>query len=313
MTDDDLDLLASAFLDGEATSEEVAMVERDPELLARVEQLRAISGRLGASVSPPPAALKEQHLAAALAEFDNPTAAAPTVKVAPGEVVDMTDRVRNADRPTSLDGRRAAKAKRRSIPQWLPAAAAFLLIGGGVVWLAGQTGSDDMDAATEALDTAAGSDESSDFATEESQRAESESSAAGETMAADESAEDAMEESSEESDDEAMEMVEEEAAESQPATTTAGAADGGFFPQEPVKSFAAMPDGDSILSDMPSPRPDLTQSNCGLDYQPPDGSEILGFLPIEIGGAPAELLILVDENGEETAVVLDDTCGQLLP
>ena len=38
---DDLTLLASAYLDGEATPDERARVEADPALLAEVERLRS--------------------------------------------------------------------------------------------------------------------------------------------------------------------------------------------------------------------------------------------------------------------------------
>ena len=69
MTEEERDQLASAFLDGEATSEEVALVERDADLQARVERLRQVSSLLGAPVTVSSEA-KERHLAAALAQFD---------------------------------------------------------------------------------------------------------------------------------------------------------------------------------------------------------------------------------------------------
>lgn len=67
---DHYDELVSAYLDGEATPEEVAQVEGDPSLLGRVrafEQVRLT--RLPPVV--PSGDVKEQHLAAALAEFDS--------------------------------------------------------------------------------------------------------------------------------------------------------------------------------------------------------------------------------------------------
>ncbi|MGI9595680.1 MAG: hypothetical protein ACR2QK_05950 [Acidimicrobiales bacterium] len=333
MTEDELDLLASAYLDGEATSEEVALVERDPGLLARVEQLRSVSGRLTASVPLPAAELKEQHLAAALAEFDGPTAAAPTVKLPQGEVVGevvgATRRGtagRDTERsgmpsspPISLDSKREAR-KVRSLPQWLPAAAAFLLIGGGVVWLAGQTGSDDSETASvEAADEP--TDGGADLAAEEV-RAESEQSQAGDaamdTAEATESAEAADEGEEEAMNDAAEDAADEDAADDgRAATTTTPAAQqapaGGFFPDEPVMSFAQVPDTESILEDMPPTRLDVGQSNCGLGFEAPAGLEVVGFLPIEIEGERAELLVLVDGAGSESAVILDEACGQMQP
>ncbi len=53
MTDDELDLLASSFLDGEATPDEVALIEGDPALLARVEELRLAQAAVRTPVPPP--------------------------------------------------------------------------------------------------------------------------------------------------------------------------------------------------------------------------------------------------------------------
>lgn len=49
----DPDELASAYLDGEVTPEEAALVEGDPALRARVEDLRRVAGALGSPVPPP--------------------------------------------------------------------------------------------------------------------------------------------------------------------------------------------------------------------------------------------------------------------
>lgn len=70
MTDlDPLDELASAHLDGATTPEEAALIAADPDLLARVEALRAV--RLLVA-SPPPVddAQREAAIAAALAAYD---------------------------------------------------------------------------------------------------------------------------------------------------------------------------------------------------------------------------------------------------
>jgi len=66
---DDLTLLASAYLDGDVTADERARVESTPELLAEVERLRSVATLL-ADVEPPRISLREQQLANALDAWD---------------------------------------------------------------------------------------------------------------------------------------------------------------------------------------------------------------------------------------------------
>ena len=71
MTDrDHTDELVSAFLDGEATDEEAAQVRRDPELLRRLEQLRATSEAVGGAPEPPTEAARDAAVERALAAYD---------------------------------------------------------------------------------------------------------------------------------------------------------------------------------------------------------------------------------------------------
>jgi hypothetical protein len=63
-----LDDLASAHLDGATTPEEAAVVEADPQLLARVEELRAVRAVL-AEVPAVDATARERAISAALATF----------------------------------------------------------------------------------------------------------------------------------------------------------------------------------------------------------------------------------------------------
>ena len=63
LTPEELDELASAYLDGEATAEERAMVEADPDLLARAEQLRHAAAEVA---SPVAEAGREEIIAQAL-------------------------------------------------------------------------------------------------------------------------------------------------------------------------------------------------------------------------------------------------------
>jgi hypothetical protein len=65
---DDFDELASAYLDGEVTPGERARVEADPDLLARVSELRAVRSALAAPLVQPDARVRERVLASARAE-----------------------------------------------------------------------------------------------------------------------------------------------------------------------------------------------------------------------------------------------------
>lgn len=76
---DDPDELVSAYLDGEATPQEMERVESDPALLARVERFRHITELVGAAVGVDPNH-RDTSVATALAEAttpDNLTSIAP--------------------------------------------------------------------------------------------------------------------------------------------------------------------------------------------------------------------------------------------
>lgn len=62
----DRDELVVAYLDGEAAPAERAIVEADPELMARVEILGEVMAMVGEPVMPPPPEVKRAHIAAAL-------------------------------------------------------------------------------------------------------------------------------------------------------------------------------------------------------------------------------------------------------
>ena len=81
------DELVSAYVDGAAAPDEVAIVEASPELMARVEALQEVAGFLAGPVTPPGETTREQHLAAALGEFDR-LFAAGEFDAATSEVVD---------------------------------------------------------------------------------------------------------------------------------------------------------------------------------------------------------------------------------
>jgi arginine/ornithine N-succinyltransferase beta subunit len=60
------DELASAYLDGAATIEEQALVESDPALLARVDELRSVRDALAEPVVPATAAERDATISAAV-------------------------------------------------------------------------------------------------------------------------------------------------------------------------------------------------------------------------------------------------------
>ncbi|MDE0603482.1 MAG: hypothetical protein OXI18_03670 [bacterium] len=66
MTPEELDELASAYLDGEATAGEAALVESDPHLQELVEELRAVRELIAAPVEVPSDDVQDQMIARAL-------------------------------------------------------------------------------------------------------------------------------------------------------------------------------------------------------------------------------------------------------
>ena len=85
MSDEQLraDELVSAYLDGEATPAEIAEVEQDDVLMARVQQLRSVRDAVTAPVAPMPAELRDQMIGAALAAADAETAQRREARIVP--------------------------------------------------------------------------------------------------------------------------------------------------------------------------------------------------------------------------------------
>lgn len=327
MTDDELDLIASAYVDGEATPEEVALVERDPDLRARVEAMRALAREVSRPLSLPAPAVMEQHLTAARAGFEwasesglaadagvEPAAgAAAATEPALAEVIDLGRRRRSRPRRTDAP---------RTFPRWLSAAAVVLLVGGGAIIVANQaarSGEDSDEVATEAFDT--GSDEAAEAA-EESAGGAADDQAAELPSTTSQAARDADAELADVEEEATEEAAEAESAADEPASAEAdraAPADGegttrsGLFADEPRMFFDGVPDVDEVLADLPERRVDLERSACALDVEVPAGSEVVGFLPIEIGGGPAEILVVVDASGVESGIIVDDACRVMAP
>jgi len=172
------DELVSAYLDGEAAPDEIVVVESNPELMARVDSMRAASGLVGQPVAPP--AQKEAHIAAALGAFDEIFAqgatteagdpadppshlrAVPTAHEAPAAAATVpSDIAAHSDTTvTSFDAAKARRRPRRFNVGVIAAAVAALLLVVAVSALTFGRPSGD-DSASTSLEAAA-SDASSD-------------------------------------------------------------------------------------------------------------------------------------------------------
>lgn len=114
--------VVNAYVDGEATPEEVARVEGDTELRAAADRVRSLRAALGDHVpAAPDEDVRETHIAAALSEFES----------APAAVSD-------------LSAHRERKAWYQRMPMGAVATAAVIVLVAVVAGLA-QLGSDDRD------------------------------------------------------------------------------------------------------------------------------------------------------------------------
>jgi hypothetical protein len=149
---DDLTLLASAYLDGDVTADERARVETDPDILAEVDRLRSVRALLS-DVDPPSISVREAHLATALGVWDrlpDTERAGARRDVTPvGVDAAAVAGAASVTAPTPLSGRR--RSSRTSSTRWLTgAAAALVLVLAGGVALQLSTADDTDDAASSA-------------------------------------------------------------------------------------------------------------------------------------------------------------------
>ncbi|HWM22419.1 MAG TPA: hypothetical protein VNO51_22200 [Ilumatobacteraceae bacterium] len=136
---DDLTLLASTYLDGEATPDERARVEADAALLAEVERLRKVRATMldARWFERPGDDAREAAVAAAVAAWDAPEAGLAGTRTERSEPA--------AHRPPVVQFER-----RRSYTRWLTAAAAVAAVAGlgVVVAQSGGGGGDDDQSST---------------------------------------------------------------------------------------------------------------------------------------------------------------------
>jgi hypothetical protein len=170
---DGMDVLVSAYLDGEVTPEERSQIEADPTLLTEVERLRQVRAVLGATTEPPPISVREAHLAAALDVWDRMPETERSGEVTPSAGMDAAAAAAIST-PTSLSSRRDRRSRRGSTKWLLGAAAGLAVIAGGGLVLRSLVADDGTESTAE--------DSSAEAATE---RAESEDEVVAE-MAAEE-------------------------------------------------------------------------------------------------------------------------------
>ena len=348
MTNDDE--LLSAYIDGEANQEEVGRVEGDPELLAAAEALRTLSGEMARVPAPTPD-LRDRHLTAALELFESTREASQAATGtagpadsggtdAPPEVVSLSDR---------RAATRAAEPERASrwsggLPTWLGAAAAVLLVFGGLGFVISRgddggfdgafSASDEETAATEdatdAVDDAA--EESTDF-DEESEEArladlDQEAAADGDDAVAASAAESSPDqptsgesESDDAGDDEASADEAPAASVSTTSTsvpTSTVTTSPGLFPEAVEERrilLASRPDEAEAASLVTEARAGdgllpAAFASCGVEVAQDTGARLVGFLPLAVSDVPHELLVL-DVDGVESLVLVDDRCAVL--
>ncbi len=347
MTDEELDLLASSYLDGEATPDEVAMIERDPALLARIEELRVAQIALRAPVPAPSGQTKEAHLAAAFKAFDASAGAErrTTLMAVDPDIDDTDDADDTAVEPDTdpvidLRARRNEQEQREAAAagrmRWLSAVAGVLVFAAGAVFLVGQVGGgDDTELAGDVV-----SDEASTEAAGQGGDASAAEAAEPATAADDaadiDQADEAIESEAMPTDAEgdfALEVPEEaveEAADAAEADGTDGdtaqaqgpvingdLAEEGFFGDEPAATFATVPTSDDLLAELELPWRGLASARCADQAALPDGTEVIAYLPIEIpagdgadDGSPrvVEALYLTAGNQSQVILVDPETC-----
>lgn len=323
----DFDELISAYIDGATTPEETARVDADPELRAAADRLRALAGEVG-RVSRPTPEMRSAHLAAALYAFDGlgaDEAGNGSLTLAEADSQANTDSQTEADGVVSLDQRRARRqaaptSRPGGIPSWLGAAAAAVVVVGGLGVAFQLSGSSDDDAAltveessdagasTEAVEVAESESESddaaADFAVEAEESAE-ETAAALDEADADESADGG------DDDGEATPAAEAGPAPTpvEPRSTTTSP---GLFPTEmeearvPLEAPPTAAEQEALLAENETLSPSL--SACGELF---DLGEPVGFLPLSVAGAPGELIVYLDAEGVEQTVAVDGACQPL--
>ena len=328
---DPLNELASAHLDGDHEAARDPRAVDDSSFDARVESMRAVSKRLGAELPRPDPALRERHLAAALDLFDqlHDDGIAPVVPGADADVgsagpaSDPVDEAPGGPAPgaaersapvVSLEGRRSRRSAGgarngagRRLPGWLGAAAALVLVMGGLVAVVrsmGSAGGDDTAAVATDADTEA-SDGSAEESADESDSVASQL-ATGEA-AGDRARNDSEDAAADEESTDGTEAASDDAAEGSPLSTTAPASSTGG---DGVVAYDRTPTQEELEAVTAGPLSPPSESRCGPVTPPPTaGAELIGFVPAEVATAPVEILVYEGADGVRSYALVDADCA----
>jgi len=133
---DDPTLLASLYLDGEATPDERALVETSPEAMLEVERLGELRTVLNATAPEASLSVREGHLAAALDVWERMSDLERSGEVTPSEGLDAAAAAAVTTPISDTRRNRGERRNRRlggmSVPQWALSAAAALIVIAGV-------------------------------------------------------------------------------------------------------------------------------------------------------------------------------------
>lgn len=345
------DELASAYLDGQLSAEDAARVENDPRLLAEVDALAAVVERLQTEEAPVDASTRQRHLSSAMAAFDQ--SMAPTNVIPLDSVVGRSaagdeptrayprsdDMARRAAKVASAtvgpgEARRLESRRRQGLPRWLSAAAALLVIGGGIGWFASRQDQDSdsaavsFDAAPTDERTAAGGDTDNDaaltqaaeggsatttgeFAASDAAKAGAEDSGAGAATADAQPVVPAPAGSGTgASSPPSTAVVPPSTATSRAVTTaapTSSAPQSTTTAQSGVLAFGSVPTGGEVQSRLTAnggtPQP-AGGSSCGAMVAAPVGATLTGYVPITVNGVPGEGLFYRSGSGSGATTVL---------
>lgn len=289
----DFDDLASAYLDGQLDEADAARVERDPELQAEVDALRAVTEAMAADVAPVDDTVKERHLATALDAFTGQNRTGGAV------VTDLDRRRLERDRRVrEVERRERSSTGPSGLPRWLGVAAALLVVVGGIGFLSRiQDGSDDsadVETATPTFESAATADEAeAEAATEEPSAAAADRSSTAQ-LAPQESA----------ADEAGGDVASAEGAE----RDEWAAADDEIVESARL-SFDEIPDDAALRALLDGELLDPSLSSCAETYSESEGRPVVWFVPVRIGGRPGELLFVDQiDGGELVPVILDPSC-----
>jgi hypothetical protein len=332
---EELDELASSYVDGEASLEERARVEADPTLLDLVEEFRALRLASLPHVESS-AALRNLHISAALAQFDSDRSgqssgttgmqsrdvSLPLSLANDDGLVDPDGSGSTSDSTTSTSAIADnvvsfEKATRRRPPRWLANAAATAVLVGGVGFALTQLSTNDNN---DSLDTA--SDSVSADAVDEAAVDEAEVSAlsalrSDEAMADDAGAVDEDMANDTEAAGESSAVGVAEADDSEEATAAESIGDGRDGPlpfefdlevsENLTASEILFVAGDTLFLDL-ALRPLDARPNCSALVSPFTSGEPSGYLSVLRGETPTELFVF-DTNGEAIALLVDQsTC-----